>query len=213
VSRHVLRRRLHRDPKEAVLAETETVPNEKTDTESETPEDCEANPADGAHHRAGLSWGRVLAYGVLPGLALILALGAGYLKWYDCAVRDSQSAGIQAVRAATDSTVAMLSYRPDTVERDLGAARDRLSGDLKDSYTALAPDVVIPGSRQRQISAVATVAAAAPVSVSATRAVVLVFVNQTVSMGGDPPTNTASRVRITLDRLDGRWLIAKFDPI
>jgi Mce-associated membrane protein len=41
----------------------------------------------------------------------------------------------------------------------------------------------------------------------------LVFVNQTISMGSDAPTSTASRIRITLDKLNGRWLIAGFDPV
>jgi Mce-associated membrane protein len=43
--------------------------------------------------------------------------------------------------------------------------------------------------------------------------VVLVFVNQTVSVGNGVPTDTASSVRITLDRVGDRWLISKFDPV
>jgi Mce-associated membrane protein len=176
--------------------------------------DCTAMDSDDSPRRqTGSRWSRVVAYGVLPALALILTLGAGYLKWREFAARDSQSARIESVHAATDSTIAMLSYRPDTVERDLAAARDRLSGSLKDSYTVLTHDVVIPGSRQKQISATATVPAAASVSASDTHAVVLVFVDQTISMGTDPPSNTASRVRVTVDKVGGRWLVAGFDPI
>ena len=72
-----------------------------------------------------------------------------------------------SLQAAKDSTIAMLSYKPDTVEQQLGAARDLLTGDFRDSYTSLTHDVVIPGAKEKQISAVATVPAAA--SVSATR--------------------------------------------
>jgi Mce-associated membrane protein len=158
-------------------------------------------------------WGRLIAYWLLPALALILAIAAGYLKWWDSSVRDAQRAGMESVHAATDGTIAMLSYRPDTVDKDLGAARVRLTGALKDSYTVLTHDVVIPGARQRQISAVATVPAAASVSASTRHAVVLMFVNQTITIGSDPPTNTASRVRVTLDNVDGIWLISGFDPI
>jgi Mce-associated membrane protein len=43
--------------------------------------------------------------------------------------------------------------------------------------------------------------------------VVLLFVDQTVNVGNDPPTDTASAVRITLDKRGGRWLISQFDPI
>ena len=119
---------------------------------------------------------------------------------------------IESVRVATDGTVALLSYKPETVEKDLGAARDRLAGNFKDSYTSLTRDVVIPGSKQKQISAVATVPAAASVSVTENHAVVLVFDNQTVVIGNDAPTDTAT-VRVTLDRIHGRWLISQFDPV
>ena len=173
----------------------------------------EANTKNSDGGSRGLPWRRLLAYVVLPGLAFVLALGAGYLKWQDSSVRESQQARIESMRAASDSTVALLSYRPDTVEKDLGAARDLLTGNFKDSYTSLIHDVVIPGSKQKRISAVASVPAAASVSASQNRAVVLVFVNQTVIIGNDPPTDTASSVRVTLDKIRGRWLIAEFDPV
>jgi Mce-associated membrane protein len=155
----------------------------------------------------------VFAFGVLPALALILALGAGYLKWMDNSVRDSDVAGIESVQAAKDSTIAILSYKPDTVEQQLHAARDLLTGEFRDSYTSLTNDVVIPGAKQKQISAVATVPAAASVSAKPNHAVVLVFVNQTVVVGQDAPSDSASSVRVTLDKINGHWLISKFDPV
>jgi Mce-associated membrane protein len=143
----------------------------------------------------------------------MLALGAGYLKWLDSSARDSQLARIESMRTATDSTIAMLSYKPDTIEKDLGAASNRLTGKFKDAYTSLTHDVVIPGAKQQQISAVATVPAAASVSATVNHAVVMVFVDQTVTIGTGAPTDTASTVRVTLDKLGGKWLIAGFDPI
>jgi len=32
-------------------------------------------------------------------------------------------------------------------------------------------------------------------------------------VGADAPTNTTSSVRVTLDKVGGRWLISAFDPI
>ena len=58
----------------------------------------------------------------------------------------------------------------------------------------------------------ATVPAMASASANSNHAVVLVFVNQTV-VGQDAPTDTASSVRVTLDKVGGRWLISKFDPV
>jgi Mce-associated membrane protein len=163
--------------------------------------------------RRGVDWSRVVAFGLLPGLALILAIGAGYLKWQDNSVRNSDTARIESVQAAKDTTIKMLSYKPDSVEQELGDARNLLTGDFRDQYTSLTNDVVIPGAKEKQISAVASVPAAASVSAEPDHAVVLVFVNQTVIVGQDAPTDTASSVRVTLDKIGDRWLISKFDPV
>jgi Mce-associated membrane protein len=160
-----------------------------------------------------IKWSRVLAFGVLPALVLVIAMAAGFLKWQDGWVRGSKVAGIESVAVAKDSTIALLSYQPDTVDKELKAARDRLTGSFKDSYTQLIQDVVIPGAKKQHISAVATVPAAASVSATPKHAVALLYVDQTVVVGNDAPTDTSSIVRVTLDRTDGRWLISAFDPI
>ena len=123
--------------------------------------DSDESPARGRRH---IRWSRVIAYGLLPALAMSLASAAGFLKWRDAAVRDAMVARVESVQAATDGTVALLSYRPDTVQKDLEAARGRLTGTFLNAYTQLTHDVVIPGSKQKQISAVATVPGAASVS-------------------------------------------------
>lgn len=158
-------------------------------------------------------WSRALIYSLLPGLALSLTVAAGYAKWCDGVARASRLAGIEATHVASDGTIAMLSYKPDTVERDLDAARTRLTGGLKDSYSQLTRDVVIPGSKQKRVAAAASVPAAAPITASPSHAVVLIFVNQTVTVGADPPTDTASRIRVTVDKVKKHWLISGFDPI
>jgi Mce-associated membrane protein len=158
-------------------------------------------------------WSRVIGYGLLPGVALTLTSAAGILKWQDTLARDATSARAESVRAATEGTIALLSYRPDTVQRDLEAAQSRLTGTFRSAYTQLTREVVIPGAQQKQISATATVPDAASTSSTAGHAVVLLFVNQAIVVGQDAPTNTASSVRVTLDKVDGRWLISQFDPI
>lgn len=196
----------------------------ETDSVEETPAEPEATEAaaevDGSDHDEQLTgsarrvrWSRAIVYVVLPALALLLASAAGFLKWQDGSARDAATARTESVRAATDSTIALLSYKPDTVEKDLDAARGRLTGTFLSAYTSLTHDVVIPGAKQKQISAVATVPAVASTSATGNHAVVLLFVNQTVIIGQDAPTNTASSVRVTLDKVGGRWLISQFDPV
>jgi Mce-associated membrane protein len=51
------------------------------------------------------------------------------------------------------------------------------------------------------------------VSATADHAVVLVFVNQIITVDNDAPTNTSSSIKVSLQRVDGLWLRAAFDPI
>jgi Mce-associated membrane protein len=212
-------------------AEVSAETTEHSATEIDEPEDAvevgeseDASSDDEAHAEDAedvtpparwrrIKWSRVLAFGVLPLLAVVIAAGAGFLKWQDAWVRGSKVAGIESVAAAKDSTVALLSYQPDTVDKDLRAARDRLTGGFKDSYTQLIQDVVIPGAKKQNISAVATVPAAASVSATPNHAIALLFVDQTVAVGNDAPTSTSSIVRVTMDKTGGRWLISAFDPV
>jgi Mce-associated membrane protein len=154
-----------------------------------------------------------VAYAVLPALALILALVGGWLKFVDSSASDADNARTESVQAAKDSTIALLSYQPNTVEQQLTDARKLLTGEFLTSYTSLTDTVVIPGAKEKQISAVAAVPASASVSADQEHAVVMVFVNQTVVVGQDAPTATASSVRLTLDKVDGKWLISKFEPV
>ena len=172
-----------------------------------------AEEAAPAKTKRQISWPRVLVYGLLPGLALSLALAAGYLKWQDSSARATQIARIEAVAAAKDSTIVLLSYQSDTVEKDLDAAKVRLTGTFKESYAQLIKDVVIPGSKREHISTKATVPAASVVSATPDHAVTLLFVNQTAVVDKDPPADSSSSVRVTLDKVGGRWLISGFDPV
>ena len=169
-----------------------------------------------AHTSAGLQRSsrslRVLSLWIVPVAALVLALVAAYLKYEVDVAQSSERAAAESVQAATDGAVAILSSAPDTAETVLGAARDRLTGTFRDSYTSLTHDVVIPGAKQRMITATATVPAAAPVSATQKHAVVLVFVNQAVTMGADAQSSSNSVVEVSLDHVGDRWLISGFDP-
>lgn len=180
----------------------------------DTVEDYEDDQVEPDRPRRQINWSRVFAFGVLPALALLLALAAGYFKWVAVSGAEAALARTESMRVASEDAVALLSYSPDSAEKDLGAARDRLTGDFKDSYTELTRKVVIPGAKEKHISAVAKVNAAASVSASARHAVVLLFVNQTVTIGdGGTPTDTQPVVRVVLEKVDNRWLVSHFDPV
>lgn len=194
----------------AVASETTVV-----DGADSTPSDQSVTEpdADPPPPRRRIDRTRALRYLLLPGLVITLAAGAGYLQWRELSARAADNSRIEAVAAAKEAAVALLSYKFDTVEKDLGAARDRLTGPFQDSYSQLTRNDVIPAAKQRHISAEATVLAASTVSASADHAVVLLFVNQTVRAEKAPPTDTASSVKVTLEKTGDRWLVSAFDPV
>jgi Mce-associated membrane protein len=186
-----------------------------TSDDADTEETAEETAEEGEPSKGKLriSWPRVLVYGLLPALALVLAAAAGFFKWQYSSAHEAQIARIESVAAAKDSTIALLSYKADTVEKDLEAAKNRMTGAFKESYSHLINDVVIPGAKRDHISTTATVPAAASVSATPNHAVTLLFVNQTAVVDKSPPTDTTSSVRVTLDKIAGRWLISGFDPV
>jgi len=204
-------------------SEESTKAAEATDeAEGEAPANDEAEGEEPANEpavvdttkaRKNIDWARFVAYAALPALALILALVTGSLKFIDSSASDADNARAESLQAAKAGTIALLSYQPDTVEQQLTDARKLLTGEFLTSYTSLTNDVVIPGAKQKQISAVAAVPSAASVSADQEHAVVLVFVDQTVVVGQDAPTSTASSVRLTMEKIGDKWLISKFEPV
>ena len=158
-------------------------------------------------------WLRPLTLGVLPAVIVLLGAGAGMLAWQDRSHRTVETARLESVQAASDATVAILSYKSDTVEQDLRSASDRLTGSFLQSFTDLVDKFVIPGAKEKKISTAAEVAAAASVSATADHAVALVFVNQVVTVDGGAPSGSASSVRVTLEKVEDRWLVSGFDPV
>lgn len=184
------------------------------DSESEEPQSDTATAIEpSGESQPDGRWSRVIAFGLLPGAVLLLAIAIGFTSYRDHSAVAADAARTESVQAATESTVALLSYQADTADRTLNDARDRLTGVFRDSYSSLIHDVVIPGAKQKHISSLATVPAAASLSASSQHAVVLLFVNQSIIAGSDAPTSTTSCVKVSLDKVGNRWLISQFEPI
>jgi len=157
--------------------------------------------------------GRLRAIAV-PLLAVVLVISGVWLFWSASTRRGAVHAGEDAAQAARDATVAILSYQPATAQQSLeAAANERLTGTFLDDYNQLIKTVVVPDAVGKRITATATVPAAAVVSADAHHAVVLAYIDQKLTVGSAAPTQTNSAVRVTMDNVDGRWLISGFDPI
>src|ERR1700761_1122608 len=159
----------------------------------------------------GVNWSRVLVYGLLPALVMLLAVAAGLLKWKDSSVRNTDLARSQSVVAARDSTVALLSFRFDTVDRDVAAVRERLTGEFRDIYTQRTQEELIPNAKERHVSATAIGPGGAAESATPNRPVGRLSVKQTIKIGDAAPADATSSVRVTLDKIGERWLVSGFD--
>jgi Mce-associated membrane protein len=129
--------------------------------------------------------------------------------------RDTDTSVAQtAIRAATDGTVALLSYSPETLDRDFATAKSRLTGDFLDYYNTFTTQVVAPAVAQKAVKTNAAVVRAAVTELRSGAAVVLVFVNQSTTSSDKPdPSMSSSSVLVTLTKVDDAWLISSFDPV
>jgi Mce-associated membrane protein len=120
----------------------------------------------------------------------------------------------RAVQAASDGAVAVMSYSYDHLTRDFDNARSHLTGGFLAYYSKFTDNIVAQTAEQGQLTATAKVIRAAVSDLHPDSAVVLVFVDQTTaSPKKKDPEKTQSAVVVTLTKVNGSWLIAKFDPV
>jgi Mce-associated membrane protein len=143
-----------------------------------------------------------------------LAFGAGYFYFvYRPDLQTDNAAAHQVIKAASDGAVVLLSYSPATLDRDFANAKSRLTEDYLAYYQRFADQIVGPAAQRGQVTTTATVVKAAVSELHPSSAVVLVFVKQkTTSKEKPEPVVTSSSVRVALTKVNGSWLIEKFDP-
>jgi Mce-associated membrane protein len=152
-------------------------------------------------------------------LALLFLVSGALAAWlYVTHYRPDQqtdtAASKSALDAARDGIVALLSYKPETLNQDISAAKSHLTGDFLNFYDQFTRDVVTPAAEEKKLTTSAQVVGAAVSELHPNSAVVLLFVNQaTVSQDRPDPAMAASTVLVSLAKVHGKWLISKFDPV
>ncbi|WP_372516843.1 hypothetical protein [Mycobacterium szulgai] len=156
----------------------------------------------------------------VPVLLILLVLISGgvtawlYVKQYQPDQQTDPSVARAAINAASDGTVALLSYSPDTLDKDFATAKSHLSGDFLSYYDQFTQQIVAPAAKQKSLKTTAHVMRAAISELHPNSAVVLVFVDQSTTSKDSPdPSMAASSVLVNLALVDGRWLITKFTPV
>jgi Mce-associated membrane protein len=140
----------------------------------------------------------------------ILLVTAGLLTVRARGADRVEQARTDATAAAEGTAVDLLSYDYRHLDRDFARARARLTGGFADDYATTTQTVVRPTAAEVKAVVKADVAASSVVRADQDRVVVLLFVNQTTtSTRLDAPKVDLNRVRLTMDRVHGRWLVSK----
>lgn len=205
-----------------VAEDAETVADEPTRedvdatrsaTDSDDPEDPGQPPAAG---REGARLSRPVVLAVLAVLAVALAglTVTQALSYHRARLRAAAEASV--LGPAKTAAARILSYDYRHIEQDATQANAVLTGVFRGQYEAVMRQQIVPQAPKQHAVVQAEVLGAGVTSVSpdGAQAVVLIFVNQTVSNTSTPqPRVDQVRVRLTLDRVGGAWLVSKVDAL
>ena len=140
-----------------------------------------------------------------------LLTGTGVLGWQVWQSRQIDHAGQEAQRTAVSYAQVLTSIDSNNVDQNFKEVLDGATGEFKDMYSQSSVEL-----RQLLIENKATahgvVIDSAVQSVSKDRAVVLLFVDQAVANTKLPdPRIDRSRMKMTLEKADGRWRASKVE--
>ena len=202
------------EPTDGVEIDTATDDKEEDSAAAEIDKAADSADSSSATRR------RLSAIPLIP-VALVLGLlvsgtlaGWLYFAQFRPDTQTDNAVAQSAVNAARDGTVALLSYKPDTLNQDFAAAKSHLTGDFLNYYDQFTKQVVTPAAQTKAVATTAQVVGAAASELHPNSAVVLVFVNQvTTSKERPDPAMASSSVLVSLTKVHGDWLITKFDPV
>ena len=152
---------------------------------------------------------RRFALPVVAALAVAALAAAGILGWQLKQQHDIDAASAAAVDAARAYGVTLTSIDTNALDQDFAAVLDGATGEFKDMYSRASGQL-----RQLLVDNKATgegtVLDAAVKSASTTKVEVLLFIDQTVTNAAVPdPRVDRSRVAMTMELVDGRWLASR----
>ncbi|WP_374024449.1 hypothetical protein [Mycobacterium sp. HNNTM2301] len=183
-----------------------------TGTADDSAEQTDRNESGAAGGRR-----RVKVFPVVLVVLLLLSGGAAtwlYFKQYRPDKQTDTSVANTVAKAASDGTVALLSYSPESLDKDFANAKTHLSGDFLSYYNQFTEQIVAPAAKQKALKTNARVLGAAVQELHPDSAVVLVLVDQSTTSKDNPdPAMASSSVLVSLSRVNQAWLITKFDPV
>jgi Mce-associated membrane protein len=202
---------------EAVEDAPDAAETEVDDSVTEVPAEGDDSPKRTKRGRRSRMLRNVKVVPVILVLLLLISGGVAtwlYFKRYQPNQQTDPSVARAVVSAASDGTVAMLSYSPESLDKDFATAKSHLAGDFLSYYNQFTEQIVAPAAKQKSLKTTAHVVGAAVSELHPNSAVVLVFVDQSTTSKDRPdPSMAASSVLVSMTRVNGHWLITKFEPV
>lgn len=167
--------------------------------------------------RVALRAGRVPAgarIAIVAVLAVLVAgsgVASGLLATKASDDKASQQERDAATAAAKTEIQQILTYNYKTLSTDLARASADTTGQFSGEFSVMAGQMIGPQAKQQQTVTKAVVPVAAPVDSSGNQVTVLVFVDQsTTNKQQAKPQVNGSQLRVTMQKVNGRWLVAQF---
>ena len=145
-------------------------------------------------------------------LVFVAALGSsGYFGWQDKQQKDIDSASRAALSSAQRFAVTLTSIDTHSVDQNFTKVVDDSTGEFKDMYSQSASQlrqVLIDNKAMSK----GTIIDSAVKSASKTKVDVVLFVDQWITNVASPqPRLDRSRVAMTMELIDGKWLASKVE--
>jgi len=150
---------------------------------------------------------------VLVAAAIVLSLVACVVTWLAVSARSEDRRSAEARKEVGTSLVSLLSWRSATVSDELASEKKLLTGDFATEYERLVEQTIAPAASETKLDSEAEIVQSGVVTIEDDKAVLLYFVNVTVSGPGQPEDTVGSRIKATAVARDGHWLIQEYDPI
>lgn len=162
---------------------------------------------------AGRGWVTIVVAALL--VVIVAALLVVNVRLHRDVSRDEarKTAGEAASKVGGKAVEALLSYNYRTIDADLARGLAWTTGSFKRELQTLDAKVVKPTAVSKTVVTKTTVSQVAVSQQSADVVQLLVFAGQVTASLGAQSQQSTSRLKVTMERVGGTWLISALQPI
>ncbi|WP_163702030.1 tetratricopeptide repeat protein [Mycolicibacterium sarraceniae] len=191
--------------------ETADAEADTADVEADTADAADASQTEAVEKPSVRRWPTLVRRGLLWALIVGLLGATGILGWQVLQERQIATASRDAQQAAVRYAQVLTSIDSNNVDQNFTDVLNGATGEFKDMYSQSSAQL-----RQLLVDNKATargiVIDSAVKSATKNQVVVLMFVDQTVANSAAPdPRIDRSRVKMTMDKVDGVWRASKVE--